>query len=123
MEYTCILCPRGCHLTAEKVMEEGKETIKVSGNFCPRGIRYATEEMTMPMRTVTTSLYVEGGDMKMVSMKTAAPVPKERIPQVLEAAAKAQAKAPLKVGDAILKNVAETGTDLIATRNVAAARG
>ena len=52
-EYTCIVCPRGCHLTAEKVVENGTETIKVEGNFCPRGVKDATEEMTCPMRTVT----------------------------------------------------------------------
>ena len=51
MEYTCIVCPRGCRLTAEKVTEDGKEIIKVTGNFCPRGAKYATEEMTCPMRT------------------------------------------------------------------------
>ncbi len=118
MEYTCIVCPRGCHLVAEKVMVDGKETITVTGNFCNRGIKYATEEMTMPMRTVTTSLHVENGEIRMVSAKTANTVPKASIDQVLAEAAKTTASAPIKVGDVLIENVAGTGVDLVATRNI-----
>ena len=120
-EYTCIVCPRGCHLTAEKVMEDGKEVIKVEGNFCPRGVKYATEEMTFPMRTVTTSVYVSGGEEKMVSVKTEDTVPKESIQKVLEEAGKLTAAAPIKVGDVLIPNVGGTGKNLVATRNVPAA--
>ena len=120
MEYTCIVCPRGCHLVAEKVTENGEEKINVTGNFCPRGVKYATEEMTMPMRTVTTSLYVDGGEIKMVSAKTSNTVPKASIKDVLKAASDVRVKAPVKVGDVLIENVAGTGKDLVATRNVTA---
>ncbi len=120
MEYTCIVCPRGCHLTAETVMENGEEKIVVSGNFCARGIKYATEEMTMPMRTVATSLYVDNGDIRMVSAKTANTVPKASIDKVLDQAAKTIVTAPIKVGDVLVANIADTGVDLIATRNILA---
>lgn len=118
MEYTCIVCPRGCQLTAEKVIENGQEKIAVTGNFCPRGIKYATEEMTMPMRTVTTSLYVEGGDIRMVSAKTNNTVPKASIDEVLKVASETVIQAPVKVGDVLIANVASTGADLVATRNI-----
>lgn len=119
MEYTCILCPRGCHLTAEWATDEkGEKTVKVSGNFCPRGIKYATEEMTMPMRTVTTSLYVDGGEEKMVSAKTADTVPKEKIAMVLSQARSVRATAPLAIGDVLIENIAGTGVNLVATRKV-----
>lgn len=118
MEYTCIVCPRGCHLVAEKVMQDGQEIISVTGNFCSRGIKYATEEMTMPMRTVTTSLYVENGEIRMVSAKTEGTVPKASIDAVLAEASKVTAKAPIKVGDVLIENIAGTGKNLIATRNV-----
>ena len=117
MEYTCIVCPRGCHLTAEKVIENGVEKINVTGNFCPRGVKYATEEMTRPMRTVTTSLYVTGGDIAMVSAKTNDTVPKDSIDEVLKEASRVVAKAPVKVGDVLIENVAGTGRNLVATRN------
>ena len=119
MEYTCILCPRGCHLTAEwTVNEQNEKTVAVTGNFCPRGIKYATEEMTQPMRTVTTSVYVEGGDEKMVSVKTSDTVPKAKIDEVLACARQIKATAPLFVGDVLIENVAGTGCDLVATRKV-----
>lgn len=120
MEYTCIVCPRGCHLTAERVVENGVEKIAVTGNFCPRGVKYATEEMTRPMRTVTTSLYVTGGDIAMVSAKTNDTVPKDRIEEVLREASGVVATAPVKVGDVLIENVAGTGRDLVATRNIKA---
>ena len=118
MEYTCIVCPRGCHLTAEKVIENGVEKINVTGNCCPRGVKYATEEMTRPMRTVTTSLYVTGGDIAMVSAKTNDTVPKDSIDEVLKEASRVVAKAPVKVGDVLIENVAGTGRNLVATRNI-----
>lgn len=119
-EYTCIVCPRGCHLKAEKVVREGKTVIEVSGNFCPRGARYATEEMTRPMRTVTTSVYCEGGEGRMVSCKTSDTVPKDKIDEVLSACASFTAKAPIRVGDILIHHVAGTEQDLVATRNVPA---
>ena len=122
MEYTCILCPRGCHLTAEwTVNEQNEKTVSVTGNFCPRGIKYATEEMTQPMRTVATSVYVSGGDEKMVSVKTNDTIPKAKIEEVLEEARKISATAPIMVGDVLISNIAETGRDLVATRKVAKA--
>lgn len=120
MEYTCIVCPRGCHLTAEKTVENGKEIIKVTGNFCPRGVKYATEEMTCPMRTVTSSCYVAGGDEKMVSVKTDDTVPKTKIEDVLAAISTLSLTAPVSVGDVLIKDVAGTGRNVVATRNVAA---
>lgn len=114
MEYTCILCPRGCRLTAEKTAEG----IAVSGNACPRGEQYAISEMTNPMRTVTTSVYVTGGDEHMVSVKTSAAVPKAKVEEVLRQAAGVRAEAPLEIGDILIENVAGTGENLIATRKV-----
>ncbi len=114
IEYTCILCPRGCRLTAEKKQGE----IAVSGNACPRGEQYAVSEMTNPMRTVTTSVYVTEGDEAMVSVKTSAAVPKAKVEEVLKQAAGMRVKAPLEIGDILIENVAGTGENLVATRKV-----
>ncbi len=115
MEMVCILCPRGCRLTVEKAGEE----VQVSGNFCPRGRGYAVGEMTHPVRTVTTSVYMEkGSGEKMLSVKTAKPVAKEKIPQILSAAKNVRAKAPVDVGDVIVPNIADSGSDLVATRRI-----
>ena len=128
--YTCILCPRGCELKAEWVwQEEGgerKKELRVSGNFCPRGVQYAIEEETNPKRTVTTSLYLaqaKEDSYKMVSVKTNTAIPKEKIPQVLREAAVLRITPPIEVGQVLTKNIADTGADLVATRRIEVAEG
>ena len=51
---TCIICPRGCALTAE-ITESG---VTVTGNACPKGEEYAINECTNPVRTVTATVRV-----------------------------------------------------------------
>ena len=46
-ELTCIICPIGCQLTVEKTDDE----IKVSGNTCPRGEKYAKDIAPLPIKT------------------------------------------------------------------------
>ena len=114
-EMICILCPRGCHLT---VTQDG-ENIEVTGNTCPRGKQYGINELTHPMRTVTTSVYVENpGRDKMLSVKTSQAVPKEKIPEVLALAQGVKAQIPVKVGDVLIAQIAGTEADLVATRNI-----
>lgn len=110
-EMTCIICPMGCRL---KVTREG-ENVTVEGNTCKRGEKYGIQELTMPMRTVTTSVECVGGDRPIVSVKTAAQVPKAMIPEVLKACKAARAAAPVHVGDVILANAAGAGADVVAT--------
>ena len=52
---TCIICPRGCGL----VVEETADGLKVLGNVCPRGEKYAIEECTHPTRTLTSFIRVD----------------------------------------------------------------
>ena len=72
----CIGCPMGCPLTVEL---EGGAVTRVTGNTCPRGDAYARKEVTAPTRIVTTTVPVRGGALRRVSVKTAAPIPRERI--------------------------------------------
>ena len=113
-EFICISCPVGCTL---HVWEEDGE-IRVEGNTCPRGKRYGIQEYTAPVRTVTSSVPVRYGDMEMVSVKTAGSVPKEKIPEVLTGIHGLRVSAPVRVGQVLLENVADTGINVVATRNV-----
>ena len=80
-ELTCIRCPMGCQLT---VTIDG-ENVSVSGNTCPRGEDYGKNEVINPIRTVTSSIRVEGGSLKLVSVKTKGDIPKGKIFEVMEA--------------------------------------
>ena len=111
-DMTCIICPRGCAL---KVKIEG-ENITVSGNSCPKGKQYAIDECTNPTRTVTSSVRVENREDTMVSVKTASPVPKDKIFEVMRLIRAKSVCATVKIGDVIIEGV--FGTNIVATKNI-----
>lgn len=112
---TCIGCPLGCAVTAE--LDNG-EIINVTGNTCKRGDDYARKEVTHPMRVVTSTVRVTGGELPVVSVKTEQDIPKEKIMDVMNSLADISVPAPVRIGDIILKNVAQTGVNIIATKDV-----
>ena len=114
-ELICIGCPLGCMISVEL---EGKEVKNVTGNTCPRGKVYAEKEVTNAMRIVTSSVRVSGGDKVSVSVKTKSDIPKGKIFDVVRDLKDVVAKAPIKIGDILVKDVAETGVDIVATANV-----
>lgn len=114
-ELTCIGCPLGCALTVE--MNDG-EVISVTGNTCKRGDDYARKEVTNPTRIVTSSVKVEDGSLAAVSVKTKEDIPKGKIFDCVKALKDVCVKAPVAIGDVVLADVAGTGIDVIATKNV-----
>ena len=111
----CIGCPLGCPLTVEM---EGNEVKTVTGNTCPRGVAYAKKELTNPTRIVTSTVRVAGGKLAMVSVKTESDIPKSKIFDCVKALKDVEVPAPVKIGDVIVENVAGTGVNVIATKNV-----
>lgn len=116
-ELTCIGCPLGCQVTV--TMENG-EVKDVTGNTCPRGDKYAREEVTNPTRVVTSIVKVEGGNLAACSVKTKDVIPKGKIFETLEQIKPIVVKAPVKIGDVIVADVAGTGVDIVATKNIEA---
>lgn len=112
---TCINCPVGCSL---KVEMDGENVICVSGNTCRRGEIYARKEVTNPTRIVTSTVKVVNGTSGTVSVKTKEDIPKEKIFVCVQALRGIEVQAPVHIGDLILENVAGTGVDIVATRNV-----
>lgn len=112
---TCINCPVGCSL---KVEMDRENVICVSGNTCRRGEIYARKEVTNPTRIVTSTVKVVNGTSGTVSVKTKEDIPKEKIFVCVQALKGIEVQAPVHIGDVILENVAGTGVDIVATRNV-----
>lgn len=113
----CIGCPLGCDITVE--MQE-KEIINISGNNCKRGDSYARNEVTNPTRIVTSIIRVSNGKIPRVSVKTQQEIPKEMISQCMKEIKAVAIHAPVKIGNIIIDNIANTGVKLIATKNVEA---
>ena len=99
----------GCALT---VTEEGGK-VTVTGNTCPRGEKYGVSEYTEPKRVVTTLVRAQGGGV--VSVKTSDAFRKALVPEVLRAAAGYVLDHSVRAGDIVLKDVAGSGVDFIAT--------
>ena len=113
---TCIGCPMGCQL--EVTLEKGAFA-SVTGNTCKNGARYAQKEVTDPRRIVTTTVRVTGGTIPVVSVKTAADIPKGQIFACVKALRAVEMPAPVAMGQVVLPNVCGTGVDVIATKAIA----
>ena len=108
----CIICPRGCAMTVKG--ELGNLT--VTGFTCPKGEKYAVDECTNPVRTVTSTVRVNNRKDTMVSVKTAAPVPKGNMMDVMAMLRKTSVAAPVAIGDVVLTDV--FGTEVIITKAI-----
>lgn len=114
-ELTCIGCPMGCLVT----VETDKGMIQsMTGHSCPHGKAYAEKELTRPERTVTSTVPVDGGTLRMLPVKTAGDIPKDKIFESMALIRVLRVNAPVKAGEVMLKNLAGTGIDLVATRSV-----
>ena len=90
-EIICICCPKGCHLKVNA------DENKVSGNSCERGAEYGINEVTNPVRVITSTVKVENGDSPVVPVKTKNPIPKALNFKCMEEI-NAQLKHQLKLG-------------------------
>lgn len=114
---TCICCPKGCEMT---VGYDSDGNVTISGNSCPNGNKYAVQELTSPVRTVTSTVRITGGVYDTVSVKTREPVPKDKMHECILALKDIEVKVPVHVGDVIIKNAAGTGIDIVASGNATA---
>lgn len=114
-EFTCIMCPQGCDIAAET---EGEKILAVTGNRCPKGAEYATQEITNPMRNIASSIQVEGGELPLASVRLTKLIPKPAIFPVMEEIKKIKITAPVCEGRVVLENVLGLGSDVIVTKTV-----
>ncbi len=118
LELTCISCPLGCALSAER--GPGGE-LEVTGNRCPRGAAYAREELLSPKRTVTATCRVAGaapGGPRRIPCRTAAPFPRERVDELLAAIYALERPLPVVRGEALIEDALGTGIDVVATATI-----
>lgn len=115
-ELDCIVCPMSCHIDIE--MDEQGNILNITGNTCPRGAKFAQQEMTCPLRQVTTTVRVYNGIHDVIPVIISNEVPKSKIFDIMEACKKLEVKAPVHSGDVLIANVADSGADLLASRSM-----
>jgi CxxC motif-containing protein len=111
----CITCPIGCRLEVEQ--KEG-ETVSVSGNKCPKGIVYATEEMLAPKRTVTATCATNSREYPRIPVKSLEPFPKEHIKDLLEKLYDLEIELPIKRGEVILTGISGVDIPVVVTMSL-----
>lgn len=108
MELTCIMCPVGCTLKITKTKKE----IIVTGNSCPRGKEYGLKEVTSPERIVTSVKKYKQGT---ICLKTDKPIRKDLVDKCLIEIKNSKLKDKISVGETLIKNVLNTGVNIIVT--------
>ena len=87
----------------------------MENNQCPRGLKYALEEKTSPMRTLTSTVRA-ANRLEPVSIRTDITIPKSAIPSCLEVLRDVVVEPPIAVGDVIVPDVCGTGANIVATK-------
>ncbi len=122
-EMICITCPMGCHLSIERPSER---EIVVSGNRCPRGEKYAREELLSPKRVVTATCRAfapagasSGADRpRRIPLRTNAAFPKERVPELLKVIYGLELRLPVQRGQVAIADALGTGIDVLVARTM-----
>lgn len=109
-ELVCIICPRGCLISAEL---DGGVPKRIEGYSCRRGKKYAEDECTAPVRTVTSTVRCPDGHM--LPVKTDIPIPKEHIADCIRIINSLRPPQAVSIGDVLAENV--FGSRIIAAAN------
>ena len=117
-ELICIVCPKGCALKVKTASGDAVKAANVSGYQCKRGQAYAINEYTNPVRTLTTTVRINGGRQQLAPVKSSMQVPKDLLFDCMAVINSCTVTIPLRVGDIVIKNILNTGIDIISTANI-----
>ncbi len=112
-EVLCVRCPKGCRLK----LLLGEE-VAVKGHECRLGEEYGKKEATDPERVVPSTVKIMDARWPRLPVRSERAVPLVKVEEVIEELRGLEVEAPVKKGDVIVENVAETSVDMIAERDM-----
>lgn len=121
LQFNCTTCPSECLLTVEVERDADDAVVEVcyvTGNSCPRGDKFAHQELTCPVRVLTTTVAVSGGDEALLPVRTAEAIPLALHAQAMDLIRGLVIDAPIRMGDVVLEDLLNTGIDLIASMDI-----
>ena len=121
LQFNCTTCPSECLLTVEIERESDGSVAavhSVTGNGCPRGDKFAHQEPTCPMRVLTTTVAVSGGDEVLLPVRTAEAIPLALRAQAMDLIRGLVVDAPIHMGDVVLENLLDTNINLVASMDI-----
>lgn len=113
-EMTCIVCPMGCCLEIET---DGSH-YKITGNRCKRGEEYAVRELISPMRVLTSTVRLKNSYIRKLPVRTNGAIPKSLMFDCIDVLKTIELDPPVKIGDVIVKNILNTGVNVISSRSI-----
>jgi CxxC motif-containing protein len=113
----CILCPLGCRMEAEA---EGGELLEIKGNQCKQGINHARQEVLAPVRVLTTTVMTDDPRQPLLPVRSDRPLPRARLEESMRTIAGYTVKGPVCSGDVIIRDIFDTGVNIIASRSLPA---
>ncbi len=121
LQFNCTTCPSECLLTVEVERDADGAVVEVhsvTGNRCPRGDKFAHQELTYPMRVLTTTVAVSGGDEALLPVRTSEAIPLTLHAQAMDLIRGLIVKAPIRMGDVVLPDLLNTNINLIASMDI-----
>ena len=121
LQFNCTTCPSECLMSVEVERDADGNVAavhSVTGNSCPRGDKFAHQELTCPMRVLTTTVAVSGGDEALLPVRTADAIPLELHAQAMALIRGLVINAPIRMGDVVLENLLDTNINLVASMDI-----
>ena len=112
-EIICTVCPRGCRIT---VRGDGENVLSAEGYGCKRGLEYAGTEYAHPVRILTTTVKIEGMENDLLPVRSAQPLPKEKVFECMDVIRGVRVSLPVKCYDVVVSDICGTGVDIVATK-------
>lgn len=121
LQFNCTTCPSECLLTVEVERDADGAAVEVrsvTGNSCPRGDTFAHQELTCPMRVLTTTVAVSGGYEALLPVRTVEAIPLKLHAQAMDLIRGLVVEAPIRMGDVVLEDILSTSINLIASMDI-----
>ena len=121
LQFNCTTCPSECLLTVEVERDADGAVVEVrsvTDNSCPRGDKFAHQELICPMRVLTTTIAVSGGDEALLPVRTAEAIPLALHAQAMNLIRGLVVNAPIRIGDVVLEDLLGTSIDLVASMDI-----
>lgn len=110
----CKVCNLGCNIKIDKINDE----FQIIGNRCNRGKEFVLKTIEEPDRIITGRALLKNGSMSRVPVKSTDIIPSELIDEIMEIIKETVVYAPVNKGDIVIKNVLNTGVDIVTQRKV-----
>ena len=112
-EIICTCCPKGCHLHVDE-----EKDYAVTGYGCPRGAEYGRNEVSNPVRVLTSTVRITGALYRRCPVKTDRPVSKGLLLDIMKKLNDVEVSSPVTIGQVVLENADGLGANIIVTKNL-----